>query len=141
MKCRVCSRQARGFGCLDVRFEIADPRRYPTDWVFCSIRCQKAFLSGSIKPAPAGTSQRSRRGRTVIDPTDVELAAMRACLPAFGEAAAGIGFDKPLGAYSEAEALRVVEAIVTGYTEAMVAHHEASRHPPVRGLLGGDQHA
>ena len=27
-----------------------------------------------------------------------------------------------------------IEAIVTGYTEAMVAHHEATKFPPVRGL-------
>ena len=48
----------------------------------------------------------------MIDPSDVELAAMRKCLKAFGAAAESIGFEKPLGAYSEAEALRVIDAIV-----------------------------
>ena len=52
----------------------------------------------------------------------------------FGEAADEIGFAKPLGDYSEAEALQVIDAIVTCYTEAMVAHHEASKYPPVRGM-------
>lgn len=70
----------------------------------------------------------------MIDPSDVELAAMRKCLKAFGEAAESIGFDKPLGAYSQAEALQVIDSIVTCYTEAMVAHHETTKYPPVRGL-------
>ena len=42
-KCWVCKRQARGFGHSDGRFKIADPRRYPLDWVFCSRRCQDIF--------------------------------------------------------------------------------------------------
>lgn len=61
----------------------------------------------------------------MIDATEHERAAMRACLKAFGEAAGVIGFDKPLGAYSEGEALAVIEAIVTGYTEAMVEQRAA----------------
>ena len=35
---------------------------------------------------------------------------------------------------SEAEALRVIDAIVTRYTDAMVEHHEATKFPPVRGM-------
>jgi hypothetical protein len=59
---------------------------------------------------------------------------MRQCLKAFGEAAGEIGFTKPLGDYSEAEALRVIDAIVTCWSDAMVIHHESSKFPPVRGL-------
>ena len=70
----------------------------------------------------------------MIHPSDVERAAMRQCLKAFGGAAGEIGFDKPLGDYSESEALRVIEAIVTCWSEAMVAHHEATKFPPVLGL-------
>ena len=70
----------------------------------------------------------------MIDPSDIEKAAMKTCLKAFGEAAGEIGFGKPLGDYSEVEALRVIDAIVTFYTEAMVEHHEATKFPPVRGL-------
>ena len=70
----------------------------------------------------------------MIDASDVERAAMRQCLKAFGEAAGEIGFVKPLGEYSEAEALRVIDAIVTCYTDAMAAHHEATKFPPVRGM-------
>ncbi|AUM00803.1 hypothetical protein B4966_11965 [Rhodocyclaceae bacterium] len=134
MKCWVCKRQARGYGHTDLRHPVGDARRYPIDWVFCSRRCQEAFH------ALYGHWLRVREGRTdikeveMIDPSDVELAAMRKCLPAFGAAAEEIGFEKPLGAYSEAEALRVIDAIVTRYTEAMVEHHEATKYPPVRGL-------
>ncbi len=66
--------------------------------------------------------------------SDIELGATRQCLKAFGTAASRIGFTKPLGDYSEDEALRVIEAIVTCFSEAMVAYHEQSKFPPVRGL-------
>ena len=62
-------------------------------------------------------------------PADDELAGL-----ATGEAAGEIGFAKPLGDYSEAEALQVIDAIVTCWTDAMVAHHEVSKYPPVRGM-------
>ena len=134
MKCWVCKRQARGYGHTDVRFKIADPRRYPIDWVFCSRRCQDAFhrLYGNWMRVKEGRIDKTEV--TMIDPSDVELASMRKCLKAFGEAAGEIGFDKPLGEYAEAEALRVIDAIVTCWTEAMVEHHEATKLPPVRGL-------
>ncbi|MBI5920955.1 MAG: hypothetical protein HY847_04805 [Betaproteobacteria bacterium] len=130
-KCWVCNRQARGFGHMDGRFKIADPRRYPLDWVFCSRRCQDAFhkLYGNWVDA-----RQNDKEVTMTDPSDMEIAAMRQCLKAFGEAAGEIGFDKPLGAYSEAEALQVIEAIVTGYTDAMLVAHEAAKYPPIRGL-------
>ena len=134
MKCWVCKRQARGYGHTDGRFKAGDPRRYVLDWVFCSRRCQDAFH------ALYGNWQRAKDGRidqtevTMIDPSDVELAAMRQCLKAFGEAAGEIGFAKPLGDYSEAEALQVIDAIVTCWSQAMVAHHEATQFPLVRGL-------
>ena len=134
MKCWVCHRQARGFGHAECRISTGRSQRYPIDWVFCSRRCQDAFH------ALYGNWQRAKDGRidqtevTMIDPSDVELAAMRQCLKAFGEAAGEIGFTKPLGDYSEAEALRVIDAIVTCWSQAMVAHHEATQFPPVRGL-------
>jgi len=118
-------------GHLDTRFQIADPRRYPLDWVFCSQRCQDAFhkLYGLWVDA-------SQFGQEIamIDPSEMEIATLKSCLKPFGEAAGAIGFDKPLGAYSESEALQVIEAIVTCWTEAMVMHHEAAKYPPIRGL-------
>lgn len=134
MKCWVCKRQAGGYGHSDLRHPVGDARRYPIDWVFCSRRCQQAFhtLYGHWLRVQEGRSPKTEVA--MIDPSDVEMAAMRKCLKAFGAAAESIGFEKPLGAYSEAEALRVIDAIVTCYTDAMVEHHEATKYPPVRGL-------
>ena len=128
MKCWVCKRQARGYGHMDRRHGIAQPERYPTDWVFCSRRCQDAFH------ALYGQWVRGQEGLAMIDSSEVEVQAMKKCLKAFGEAASEIGFAKPLGAYSEDQALRVIDAIVTCWSEAMVEHHEASKVAPVRGM-------
>ncbi|ARU21565.1 sulfurtransferase [Ralstonia solanacearum] len=102
--------------------------------MFCSRRCQDAFhaLYGNWRRAVEGQHREDR----MLDASDIERAAMRSCLSAFGQAADEIGFTKPLAAYSEAEALRVIDAIVTRYTEAMVEHHEKTRMPPVRGGQG-----
>lgn len=70
----------------------------------------------------------------MIDATEIERTARHRCLKSFGEVADAIGFDKPLGAYSKDEALRVIDAIVHGYTTAMVEAHEATKYPAIRGL-------
>lgn len=131
MKCWVCKRQARGFGHTDHRHGVGDPRRYPIDWVFCSRRCQDAFhkLYGNwARARDDGLPPEA----AMVDATPLEKAAMRCCLKFFGEAAATIGFDKPLGAYTEAEALTVIDAIVTAYVDEMAAQHERAKYPPVR---------
>lgn len=131
MKCWVCSREARGYGHTENRHRVGDVRRYPIDWVFCSRRCQDAFhkMYGNwTRALDDGLS----REAAMVDATPLEKAAMRMCLKFFGEAAAAIGFDKPLGAYSEAEALSVIEAIVTAYVDEMAAQHERTKYPPVR---------
>ena len=134
MKCWVCHRQARGFGHAECRISTGRSQRYPIDWVFCSRRCQDAFhrLYGNwckaLEAAPMGKEGVMR------NLTDIEASAMRTCLKAFGSAADAIGFAKPLGEYSEAEALQVIDAIVTQFTDAMTEHHEASKYPPVRGM-------
>lgn len=66
--------------------------------------------------------------------TAIEHAARRDCLKAFGTAAENIGFDTPLGQYTEAQALSVIDAIVTRYTQAMAKHHKETAHPPIRGM-------
>ena len=134
MKCWVCTRQARGFGHTDNQHGVGNPRRYPIDWVFCSQRCQNVFHAMYGNWLKAKDEPGKRREVVMIDPSDIEIASMEKCLKAFGEAAGEIGFTKPLGDYSEAEALRVIDAIVTRYTEAMVEHHEATKFPPVRGM-------
>jgi hypothetical protein len=134
VKCWVCKRQARGFGHTDNQHGVGNPRRYPIDWVFCSQRCQNVFHAMYGNWLKAKDEPGKRREVVMIDPSDIEIASMKKCLKAFGEAAGEIGFTKPLGDYSEAEALRVIDAIVTRYTEAMVEHHEATKFPPVRGM-------
>ncbi|MBS3984115.1 MAG: hypothetical protein KGZ66_00700 [Selenomonadales bacterium] len=134
MKCWVCKRQARGYGHTDNRHGVGNPRRYPTDWVFCSQRCQTAFHALYSNWLRVKEGLAVAKEVTMIDPSEVEQAAMRQCLKAFGAAANEIGFARPLGDYSEAQALQVIDAIVTCYTEAMVAHHEVSKYPPVRGM-------
>lgn len=133
MKCWVCFRQARGYGHVDVRFKVGHPHRYPIDWVFCSRRCQACFHRLYV----AGVRSLERDGRLptedgVIDPSDAELAAMQQCLKPLGEAAGAIGMDRPLASYTEYEALRLINAVVTTYVEAMVQEHERSKFPSVR---------
>ena len=78
-----------GFGHTDNRHGVGHPRRYPIDWVFCSQRCQNAFhaLYGNWLRVK-GRSRRQQGRSSMIDPSDVELAAMKKCLKAFGEAQA-----------------------------------------------------
>ena len=137
MKCWVCSRQAQGFGHVDLRFKVGHPRRYPIDWIFCSRRCQDCFH----RLYAVGIRTLEREGRLpihadgeggVIDPTEAELAAMGQCLKSLGEAAGEIGMDRPLSSYTQQEALRLINAVVTTYVEAMVQEHERSKYPPIR---------
>lgn len=134
MRCWVCKRQARGFGHTDVRFKANDPRHHPLDWVFCSKRCQDIFhaMYGHWKTAQERGTKISEAD--MVNATEIERASLRKCLKAFGAAAESIGFDKPLGDCDEAQAMQVIEAIVTCFTNAMAAHHEMSKYPPVRGL-------
>lgn len=137
MKCWVCSRQARGFGHVDLRFKVGHPKRYPIDWIFCSRRCQDCFH----RLYAAGVRYLEREGALptaaelgvgVIDPTEAELAAMQQCLKPLGEAASEIGMDRPLSSYTQQEALQLINAVVTTYVEAMVQEHERSKYPSVR---------
>jgi Family of unknown function (DUF6511) len=133
MKCWVCSRQAKGFGHVDLRFKVGHPKRYSIDWIFCSRRCQDCFHR--LYAVGVRTLEREGRlptGECVIDPTEAELAAMQQCLKPLGEAAGEIGMDRPLSSYTQQEALRLINAVVTTYVEAMVQEHERSKYPPVR---------
>ena len=91
-----------GFGHSDGRFKTGDPAAIVLDWVFCSRRCQDAFPRCTATGCAPRKSRIDQTEVAMIDPSDVELAAMRQCLKSFGEAAGEIGFAKPLGDYSEA---------------------------------------
>ncbi|MGD8249014.1 DUF6511 domain-containing protein [Ralstonia pseudosolanacearum] len=104
-----------------MRFRVGDPRRHPPDWAFCSRRCQDAFhaMYGAWRETEPPLSESLTREAHMPETTAQQRAAMRRCLRPFGQVAGEIGFDKPLAHYAEEEALRVIGAIVSAYTEAM----------------------
>jgi hypothetical protein len=60
----------------------------------------------------------------VIDPSDLELAAMRAALAPLGDYVSTIGMERPLAAYRKEEVLRLVEVVVDAYQANMLDEHE-----------------
>lgn len=113
MRCAICSRQARGYGWFNARLPRHDPARGSPHWVFCSRRCQNAFCRLMDKT----------EGR-MVDPTELELAAMRACLGPLGECVAAIGMDRPLADCSRDEVLALIEVVVDAYQAHMLQEHE-----------------
>ncbi|MGA4249876.1 DUF6511 domain-containing protein, partial [Ralstonia nicotianae] len=113
--------QARGYRHSDLRFRVGDPRRHPPDWAFCSRRCQDAFhaMYGAWRETEPPLSESLTREAHMPETTAQQRAAMRRCLRSFGQVAGEIGFDKPLAHYAEEEAMQVIGAIVSAYTEAM----------------------
>ncbi|QUP54574.1 hypothetical protein GO998_12910 [Ralstonia syzygii] len=100
---------------------MGDPRRHPPDWAFCSRRCQDAFhaMYGAWRKTEPPLSESLTREAHMPETTAQQRAAMRRCLRPFGQVAGEIGFDKPLAHYAEEEAMQVIGAIVSAYTEAM----------------------
>ena len=138
MKCWVCSREARGFGHADTRYQVGKARRYPVDWVFCSQRCQRCFhklYQAGVRLLNRGDARITVKEGEVIDPSQAEMAAMHRCLKPLGEAANEVGIDRALSTYSQEEALLLINAVVTTYVESMVEAHEAGKYPPLR-MLG-----
>ena len=113
MKCIVCHRQAKGYGWFNTRRKRGDPQRYSDQWVFCSRRCQEAF-----------SKLMNKTEGQMIDPSDMEIAAMRACLAPLGEYVGEIGMQRPLADYSRDEVLMLIDVVVTAYQDCMVAEHE-----------------
>lgn len=60
----------------------------------------------------------------MIDPSEMELAAMKSCLLPLGEYVAFIGMARPLADYAKAEVLRLVEVVVDAYQAHMLLEHE-----------------
>ena len=113
MRCAICSRKAKGYGWFNPRLKPTDPNRYSNKWVFCSRRCQDAFCLLMTK-----TEAR------MIDPSDMELAAMRACLSPLGEYVGSIGMERPLADYTREEVLTLIDVVVTAYQDQMLEEHE-----------------
>ena len=113
MKCIVCHRQAKGYGWFNTRRKRGDPQRYSDQWVFCSRRCQESF-----------SKLMNKTEGQMIDPSDMEIAAMRACLAPLGEDVGEVGLQRPLADYSRDEVLMLIDVVVTAYQDCMVAEHE-----------------
>lgn len=113
MKCAICYRKAKGYGWFNPRLKPSDPNRYSNKRVFCSRRCQDAFCLLMTK-----TEAR------MIDPSDMELAAMRACLSPLGEYVGSVGMERPLADYTREEVLTLIDVVVTAYQDQMIEEHE-----------------
>jgi hypothetical protein len=77
-----------------------------------------APLSGRVRLLMNKTEAR------MIDPSDMELAAMRACLSPLGEYVGSIGMQRPLADYSRDEVLMLIDVVVTAYQDQMLVEHE-----------------
>ncbi len=56
----------------------------------------------------------------MVDPTELEQAAMAAALGPLGEYVASIGMDRPLSDYSRQEVLSLIEVVVTAYQDHLI---------------------
>ena len=113
MTCAICYRKAKGFGWFNPRSLISQSDRHNDKWVFCSRRCQDVFSNLMTKT----------EGQ-MIDPSDMEIAAMQSCLTPLGEYVSFIGIQRPLADYSRDEVLGLIDVVITNYQERMLDEHE-----------------
>ncbi|WP_408951581.1 DUF6511 domain-containing protein [Lysobacter sp. Hz 25] len=132
--CWACGKPARGFGHLDLRRRIGDPRRTPYRWAFCSMVCQNAFhqlYDTRRRNDPASIEELL----PVTHPFTQE--AQHACLKALASVAGRIGFDTPLGHYNQAQATEVIESITQAYEASIRTQTQAGAYkvaPPLDGF-------
>ena len=55
----------------------------------------------------------------MVDPTELEQAAMAAALVPLGEIVTEIGMNKPMADYTRDEVLTLIEVVVTAYQDHM----------------------
>ncbi len=60
----------------------------------------------------------------MIDKSEMEITALRACLAPLGEYVGSIGMQRALAAYGKDEVLTLIEVVVTTYQDCMVEQHE-----------------
>ncbi|MDH5528382.1 MAG: DUF6511 domain-containing protein [Nitrospirota bacterium] len=66
----------------------------------------------------------------MIDPTEMEIAAMTDCLAPLGDYVAALGLQTPLAEYSRDQVLGLIEVVVTAYQDRMVDGHEQAAGVP-----------
>jgi hypothetical protein len=60
----------------------------------------------------------------MIDPSEMEIAAMQSCLAPLGEYVGFIGMQRPLADYSRDEVLALIDVVVSAYQDRMLEEHE-----------------
>ncbi len=60
----------------------------------------------------------------MIDPSEMEIAAMQSCLAPLGEYVGYIGMQRPIADYSRDEVLALIDVIVSAYQDQMLEAHE-----------------
>lgn len=60
----------------------------------------------------------------MIDPSELELAALQSCLAPLGDYVGALGMDRPLADYSKREVQGLIETIISAYQEYMIDAHE-----------------
>ena len=60
----------------------------------------------------------------MIDPSEMEVAAMRSCLEPLGRYVSAIGMQRALADCGKEEILTLIEVVVTAYQDHMLAEHE-----------------
>ena len=56
----------------------------------------------------------------MVDPTELEQAAIAAALAPLGEYVGSIGMDRPLADYSRKEVLTLIEVVVTAFQDHLI---------------------
>jgi hypothetical protein len=95
----------------------SDPQRTADRWVFCSMRCLDTF--SRVMARLTGLQEDA-----VVDPTEMEIAAMHAALAPLGDFVVSVGLDRPLADYRKEEVLRLIEVVVDAYQAHMIEEHE-----------------
>ncbi len=60
----------------------------------------------------------------MVNPSEMELAAMQACLIPLGEYVGSIGMQRPLADYRRDEVCMLIGVVITTYQKRMVEEHE-----------------
>lgn len=60
----------------------------------------------------------------MINTTEMEMQAIKACLPDLGALVAQLGMQRPMASYSKTEVLNLIEVVVSAYQAYMTAEHE-----------------
>ena len=107
--CAVCRQPTRGFGWFD---PVRSKQPRPSVW-FCSIACQGFW------------SRLARRSSAVVDLTPQEKAAIGAAVKPVAEIMAEIGWSVRLNELTEQQVLTLIECVVGGFQDAMLATAKA----------------